>query len=281
MIHHIYVVSDGTGKTAREALRAALTQFTETEVTIDVKPGIRTREEILEHVQEASAEGAFIIHTLVSHDLREYLRESAKFCQIEAIDLMGPLLAQLSAQFSYKPTEQPGLFRELNKAYFQRIEAMEFAFRHDDGQRVDELDKAEIVLMGASRTFKTPLSIYFAFKGWMVANVPIIMNMPPAEIIRTLPRGRVIGLTTDPYNLASLRKVRHSHLGGATGDYAELEYVRQEILFASRYFRDEARCPVVDVTRKPIEEIAFEIITILREFTGITLEGDPLTLLDR
>lgn len=280
-MHHIFVLSDGTGKTAREALRAALTQFPETEVTIEIKPGIRTREEILQLVQEASRECAFIIHTLVSHGLREYLRETAKLYQIEAIDLMGPLLAQLSAQFSYLPTEQPGLFRELNKAYFQRIEAMEFAFRHDDGQRIDELDNAEIVLVGVSRTFKTPLSIYFAFKGWMVANVPIIMNIQPGDILLTLPRGRVIGLTTDPHNLASLRKVRHSHLGGATGDYAEIEYVRSEIMFANRFYRDHLKCPVVDVTRKPIEEIAFEIISILRDFTGISLGGDPLTLLDR
>ena len=279
-MHQIFVLSDGTGNTARQALKAALTQFSETSVTIEIKPGIRTREEILQFIQEAAEAKGFIVHTLVSHDLRTYLRETGKLYQVDSIDLMGPLLAQLSTQFSNKPTEQPGLYVELNKAYFQRIEAMEFAFRHDDGQKISELTKAEIVLVGVSRTFKTPLSIYFAFKGWMVANVPIVLNIQPSDILKDLPSGRVIGLTTNPRHLASLRKVRHQHLGGSTGDYANIEYVSQEITFATYYFKEILNCPVVDVTKKPIEEIAYEIIKILRRFRAVPQAHDPFYLLD-
>ncbi len=280
-MHKLFVVSDGTGKTARQALRAALTQFSETSVDIELIAGIRRKEEIDAVVEQARSAHGFILHTLVSHGLREYLIKTGKLFNVETIDLMGPLLAQLSEQFSKSPLERPGLFRELNKAYFQRIEAMEFAFRHDDGQRVHELKKAEIILLGVSRTFKTPLSIYFAFKGWMVANVPIIMDMPPVEILKELPRGRVIGLTTNPRNLSSLRQVRHSHLGGATGNYADLDYVKSEILYANQYFNQDLDCPIVDVTRKPIEEIAFEIITILRGHFTIPEAKDPFHVMDQ
>ena len=273
-MHHIVVLSDGTGETARQALKAALTQFPETTLQIQIKPGIRTQAEILKVVEEVSGSDVFILHTLVSHELREYLLETGRLYDVDTIDLMGPLLAQLSEQLSNPPSEQPGLLRELNKAYFQRIEAMEFAFRHDDGQRTEELDKAELILMGVSRTFKTPLSIYFAFKGWMVANVPIIMDVPIAPILRELPKGRIIGLTTNPRVLANLRKVRHNHLGGATGNYAEFENVRREILEANRIYHQDLLCPVIDVTQKPIEEIAMEIISVIRNYSSIHRDID-------
>lgn len=175
-MYYIIVVSDGTGRTAQQALNAALTQFENAPVEIIVRSGVRTRMQVLEVVEEALKRKAFIAHTLVSNEMRSLMIETARKLNVETIDIMGPLLLRLSHQFANAPSEKPGLFHELNKDYFRRIEAMEYTFRHDDGQREHELDKADIILVGVSRTFKTPLSIYLAIKGWLVANVPVVLD---------------------------------------------------------------------------------------------------------
>ena len=226
---HIFILSDGTGKTAEQTINAALTQFVKMETEVKLFPEVRTEKHVKEIFIEAAKVGGFIVHTVVSDQMRNLILRTGQLHNVETIDLMGPLLAQLSLQFANAPSERPGLFRQLNKAYFQRIEAMEFVLRHDDGQRVHELDKAEIVLIGVSRTFKTPLSIYLAYKGWFVANVPIILDFGLPPKIYDLPANRVFGLTTEARNLSVLRRVRHDHLGGATGDYANINYVQREL----------------------------------------------------
>jgi regulator of PEP synthase PpsR (kinase-PPPase family) len=262
-MYHAFVVSDGTGATAEQALNAALMQFAGAEVEVGRRPGVRTEEQVRQVVQEAAQVGGFIVHTLVSDKLREVMLRTGRLHNVETIDLMGPLLARISQQLAVSPAEKPGLFRQLNEEYFRRIETMEFAFRHDDGLRVHELSQAEIVLVGVSRTFKTPLSIYLAFKGWFVANVPIVLKAkPPLTLFDLLP-GRVCGLTIDPVRLAELRHVRQEHLGGATGRYAEPDFVRREVEYALSIFRSQRGWPVVDVTDKPIEEIASEILALI------------------
>jgi len=262
---HIFIMSDGTGQTAEQALQAALTQFSETQVKIERYPEVRTEKQVRQVVEQAAQCGGFIVHTVVSTRLRNLILETGRLHNVEAIDLMGPLLAQLTQQFENSPSEKPGLFRELNKAYFQRIEAMEFVLRHDDGQRLHELDKAEIVLVGVSRTFKTPLSMFLAFKGWMVANIPIILQLPPPENLFKLSPYRVFGLTTNANHLARLRRVRHMHLGGATGEYANIHYITQELRYAQKIFNEHPDWAVIDVTQKPIEEIASQILKIIRQ----------------
>ena len=177
-MHQIFVASDGTGRTAEQAVRAAMTQFASQETEILRFSDIRDNTQIQQLVRQAVDRKAFIVHTLVSDKLREELFRVARLHNVETIDLMGPLLDRMTDQFATIPSEQPGLFRVLNESYFRKIETMQFAFNHDDGKRVDDLNKAEIVLLGVSRTFKTPLSIYLAFKSWFVANVPIVLGIP-------------------------------------------------------------------------------------------------------
>jgi hypothetical protein len=181
---------------------------------------------------------------------------------VDTIDLMGGLLGQLSEEFDVSPAEKPGLFSQLNKAYFRRIETMEFAFHHDDGQRVNELRKAEIILLGVSRTFKTPISIYLAFKGWFVANVPILMGQEMPGIIEKLPAENIFCLDTNARALAELRRARQSYLGGAAGDYDDIEFVRMELMYARKIYVKNPRWSIVNVTNKPIEEIASEILIL-------------------
>ena len=263
-MYRVFAVSDGSGRTAERALIAALTQFTGAEVEIERRAKVRTEEQVCQVVQEVAQIGGFIVHTLVSDGLREVMLREGRMCNVETIDLMGPLLARISQQLAISPAEKPGLFSQLNEEYFRRIETMEFAYCHDDGRRVHELPQAEIVLVGVSRTFKTPLSIYLSFKGWFVANVPIILKVKPPPVLFDLPPRRVCGLTIDPVRLAELRRVRHEYLGGAVGDYADLDFVRREVGYALNIFRDHPKWPVVDVTDKPIEEIAAEILALVK-----------------
>lgn len=258
----IYIVSDGTGRTATQALNAAITQFPDHKLETIVVNEVRSRRQIQDAVCEASDAGAFIVHTLVSNDLRDFMITTGRSQNVETIDLMGPLLARLSEKLMHSPAEKPGIFSEINREYFKRIDAMQFAFQHDDGLRPEELHKAEIVLLGVSRTFKTPLSIYFAFKGWLVANVPIVLNLEPPKEIFELPPERVFCLTAYAHNLSTLRHVRLEHLGLSAADYASLKHVERELSYAKFVFSKQPQWPIITVTNKPIEEIANEIIAI-------------------
>jgi [pyruvate, water dikinase]-phosphate phosphotransferase / [pyruvate, water dikinase] kinase len=263
--YNIYIVSDGTGRTAEQAFNAALAQFGNVKVNLIRRPKVRTEQRVINVIKEAKENDGFIVHTLVTDKLREAMLRGGRKNNVDTIDLMGSLLARLSEVFSVSPAEKPGLFGQLNKTYFRRIETMEFAFRHDDGQRVNELKKAEIVLIGVSRTFKTPLSIYLAFKGWFVANVPIIMGQEIPPIIDKLLASNVFCLDTNARALAELRRARQNYLGGAVGDYDDIEFVRMELMYARNIFSKNPGWAIINVTNKPIEEIASEILTLKGE----------------
>ncbi len=264
MLQHIFIISDGTGGTAKQALKAALVQFEFAKVKICLRPDVRKKKQVMEIIKEAHAVKGMLIHTLVSKKLRYLILEQGRIHDIRTIDMMGPLLAHLSHHFENSPTEKPGIFRVLNKAYFQRIEAIEYTLRHDDGQRVEELDKADIILLGVSRTFKTPLSVYLANKGWRVANVPIILNIPLPKIINQIPPHKIFCLTTFPNKLAELRSVRDKHLGGATGNYSDRSYVQSELNYALKIFQMHRDWTIINVTNKPVEEISSEILSHIR-----------------
>lgn len=265
MLQHVFIVSDGTGQTAKQALKAALVQFETVEVETHLRPDVRTEQQVLEIVSQAHEIHGLIIHTIVSKKLRHLILEQGRLHDINTIDLMGPLLARLSHHFVDFPSEKPGIFHELNKAYFQRIEAVEFTLRHDDGQRTEELGNADIVLLGVSRTFKTPLSVYMAHKGWSVANIPIIFGFEIPKILFHIPPERVFCLTTNPNRLAELRKARDKHLGGLTGNYSDKLFVQNELNYALKIFRNHPKWTIVNVTYKPIEEISSEILSNIRK----------------
>jgi [pyruvate, water dikinase]-phosphate phosphotransferase / [pyruvate, water dikinase] kinase len=262
-MYQVYVVSDGTGRTARQALNAALTQFPGINLEVIIHPDVLSAVKVKEIVDEAQKSGALIIHTLVTDSLRELIIRESHIKNVEAIDLMGPLLARLSSQFIHEPSQQPGLFNKLNQEYFQRIDAMQFAFNHDDGQRPESLNEADLVLLGVSRTFKTPISIYLAYKGWFAANFPIIMGIMPPAILNELDPAKVFCLTTNAIRLSELRKTRNERLGGNVANYSEPDYVTREINFANQYYQKHAGWTLVNVTGKSIEEIASEILAIM------------------
>ena len=259
----IYVISDGTGRTAQQAVKAALTQFKGSNPEIKRYGNILNIQQVMEVVSWAKAEKAIIIHTLVTDKLREELVKLTRIHHVESIDLMGPLLHRLSDHLSANPSEEPGLYRVLSDSYFRKIETMQFAFKHDDGKRIHNIDQAEIILLGVSRTFKTPLSIYLAFRGWYVANVPIILDFPVPDEVLQIPSEKIYCLTTYPSRLTLLRRAREDRLKVSTGNYADPVYVRKEINYANRIFNSHPGWQKINVTSKSIEEIAAEIITLL------------------
>jgi hypothetical protein len=265
MVQKIFIISDGTGRTADRVVKAALMQFEDSNVQIKISSYVTTKDEIQEVMAEAKLVGGLIVHTIVSHELRDLINRQGRLYTVDTIDLIGPLLAQISHHFSYLPSEKPGIFYELNKSYFKRIEAVEYTFRHDDGQRMEELDKADIVILGVSRTFKTPVSIYLAYKGWLVANIPIILGMEVPDALFKLPTERVYCLTTSPDHLAQLRKIREKHLGGDIGEYARPTFIIKELEYANNIYKRQPKWSVIDITYKPIEEISVEILAGLRK----------------
>ncbi|MDE2058630.1 MAG: kinase/pyrophosphorylase [candidate division NC10 bacterium] len=261
--YQIFALSDATGATAEMVVRAALAQFQRAEVKIRRLPNIRTVGEARRAIETAQVSHGIIVHTLVSEELRQVVLREGRERGVETIDLIGPLLLRLSDQLGVPPLMQPGLFRQLGQEYLHRIEAIEYTVKHDDGQNPLGLDQANIVLVGISRTSKTPLSIYLAGKGWRVANVPVILNLPLPSRLMTTNQERIVGLIVAVDRLVELRRARLERKHAPVAEaYAELEKVRAELSYSRSLFR-KAGWPVIDMTSKSIEEAASEVLTLI------------------
>ncbi len=260
--YQVFAVSDGTGGTAERAVRAALTQFT-SNVQVHRVGEVHSREQIRAVVRQAAQGHAVIVHTLVTAELRQAMFDEGRRWNVHTLDLMGPLLERLSDLLEMPPMAQPGRFGVYGpEEYSRRIDAMDFAFRHDDGRRVEELDQAEIVLVGVSRTGKTPLSVYLAYRGWMVGNVPIVQGFNLPAILDSLPPERVIGLSVTPQRLVQLRRARATRMGMTGRSYVDLAQVREEVNYALSIFRQHG-WRQVDMTSKPIEEATAEVVALM------------------
>lgn len=263
-MHNILVVSDATGATAEMVVRAALVQFEPERVVIHRFPYVRTEAQVKEAVEKAAQLKGIVVHTLVSEGLRKAMLLEGRKMDVATIDIMGPLLLRLTDFFQVSPLSRPGLFRGLDEEYYRRIDAIEFAVKHDDGQNLHDLPLADLVLVGVSRTSKTPLSIYLAGRALRVANIPIVLGIePPAQLFQ-VEEGNVVGLSLRPERLVEIRKARLRHFPvPSIPSYAEMEYIKAELEESLRLFRRNA-WPIVDVTNKSIEEVATEILGIMK-----------------
>lgn len=261
--YQIYAVSDATGATAELVVRAALAQFQTVQKEILRLPNVRTVGEVRQAIERARVSKGIIVHTLVSEELRQTMVREGRERGVETIDLIGPLLLRLSDLLRIPPLMQPGLFRQLGQEYLHRIEAIEYTVKHDDGQDPLGLTRADIVLVGISRTSKTPLSIYLAGKGWRVANVPVILNLPLPSRLLTIDQNRIVGLIVAVDRLVELRRARlEQKQATIAGAYAKLEEVRAELSYSRTLFR-KACWPVIDMTNKSIEEAASEVMALI------------------
>lgn len=224
---------------------------------------VRTREKIRDLIDEAARAGdALVVHTLVRSNLRQFMRDEARARGVDSMDLLGPMLDRLVTRLNFPPRQMPGLMKQLLKAQSRKAEAVEFAFRHDDGQHIEELKKAEVVLIGVSRTMKTPTMLYLAYRGWFAANVPIVMELPiPVELIR-LPPHKVVCLSTTANHLLETRRARAKAFRIPEKPYASMEHIRNELRYC-RKITLEYGWPQIDITGKSVEEVARDITDIL------------------
>ncbi len=255
----VFVLSDGTGDTGSAAVRAAMIQFRE-RWRLRVFRGARTVSEVRRVLDEAERENALVVFSLVEGEVVEFLLRDAEQRGVTVVDLLGPLIMKVAQRLHVEPRHQPGLLHGFYDDYFKRVEAVEFAVRHDDGANLSSLFEADIVLTGVSRTSKTPLSMYLAQRGYKTGNVPLIPGLdPPKELLDMDPR-KVFGLTVEPGMLLSVRTARlRTMRAPSSTNYTDPDQVLLELDWARRLCRAEG-WRVIDVSGRAVEENASGII---------------------
>ncbi len=259
---NIYIISDSLGETAEFVTRAAASQFNSGYVEIKKYPYVSNSMQIEEIINEVELEGGIIAYTLVIPGLKECLEKKAREKKIPVVDVMGPLLDTIIKVSGKKPHLEPGLIHKMDEEYFRRVEAIEFAVKYDDGKDPRGILHADIVLIGISRTSKTPLCMYLAHKRIKAANIPLIPEVAPPEEIFSLPRNKIIGLTAKPEVLTPIRQERLKSLGlAANADYANIKRIFEEIEYAEGIMK-RLGCPIIDVSNRAVEEAASKVLQI-------------------
>lgn len=259
----IYVVSGGVGASGEQVVHTILAQFPGSDIPVITLGNIRQESQIESLVLQAKETGGAIVHTLVEQHLRNYLISRIRELQIPSFDLMGDLLSWISTATGQQPAEKPGLYRKLHQDYFERVSAIEYTMAHDDGKHSQGWQQADIMLIGVSRSGKTPLSLYLSVLGWKVANLPFVNGVKISAELFRLDNRQVIGLTIDPVQLLIHRQKRQIRLGApGRSDYTDPEAIQDEIETALKFFRQH-EFSVIDVTDKSIETSADEVIKLM------------------
>ena len=276
---HLHLISDSTGETVTTVARAAVSQFEDLVAVEHVWFFVRSRAQLEKVLSIIEALPGLVIFTLVSPELRHLLQERCRMIHAPCVAVLDPVMAALTAMIGSAGPPRIGRQHAMDAGYFSRIAAMDFAMRHDDGQFVDELEDADVVLVGVSRTSKTPTCVYLANRGVRAANVPIVPDFPHAAALERLRRPLVVGLTINPDALAQIRLNRQKMLGleGGDvgrfgGDYADLDRIRRELVYARRLF-GRNRWPEIDVTKRSVEETAATIYQMVQVRQQPELKG--------
>ncbi|HPX60719.1 MAG TPA: pyruvate, water dikinase regulatory protein [Deltaproteobacteria bacterium] len=257
----IYVVSDATGETAERVIRAALSQFYKEDVRVQRLCRIQNEDDLMLAMSIAVREPGMVAYTLVDPHLSAVAARLADENGLYAVDLLSGLIFSLSQFLDASSIGTPGLLHTIDTEYFKRMEAVNFTVNHDDGQELRNLHKADLVLVGASRSSKTPLAMYLAHKGYKVANVPLVKGIePPAELFQ-VDQSRVFGLLVDPKRLVEIRTSRLINMRQSPrGSYADYQHVEDEINFCKQLYRRNPKWMIIDVTNRSVEETSSEIL---------------------
>lgn len=261
----IYVVSGGRGIAGNNLVQSLLIQYPDNKIPVIIVGRVSDEDQIFDVVMKAKADGGLIAHTMVDPELRVKVNEICEEFSVSVIDLMGKLADYLDETLDVEPLQHPGLYRELNHQYFDRIESIEFTLSHDDGMSPQRLHDAEIILTGVSRAGKTPLSVYLAMYGWKVANVPLVPGVPPPPELFEVDSQRVFGLHISAGQLIAHRTKRMQNWNNHQNEsYVDQRAVRDEIRKAMFVF-DRGGFSVINVSNKPIESTANEILNLMSE----------------
>ncbi len=262
--YQIYLISDSTGETLDRIFLALKAQFLNIEYKVHSYSFTRTENQILKILEDAEKNSnAIILYTIVDNNLAKYLANVSEDKKIPCFGVLGNLILNFSKILNQKATHEPSGQHILNEEYYDRIEAIQFTMNHDDGNLINDIDKSDIILVGVSRTSKTPTSIYLANKGFKTSNIPLVNENSLPETLKKNPKMTcVVGLSTEPERLADLRKNRMNSLKETENiQYTDLENIRKEVLEAKKTFQ-KYKWPQIDVTRKSVEETAASIIKI-------------------
>ncbi|MGM0651908.1 MAG: pyruvate, water dikinase regulatory protein [Bacillota bacterium] len=260
----VYIVSDSIGDTAEFVVKAVASQFDSGNVDMRRVPFVENVSQIQDVFKEASDCNAIIAYTLVVPELRKAMEQEAMNYSLCTADILGSLMGAFSRVTCREPSLEPGRVRQLDDVYFRRVAAVEFAVKHDDGKDPRGLTQAEVVLVGISRTSKTPLSMYLAHQGIMVANLPLVPEVELPEELYWIPPEKIIGLVINPGQLRKIRQERLKALGlGEDADYVNVARIEEELTYARRVMK-KIGCTVFDVSNKAVEEVAKRIIQIVK-----------------
>lgn len=260
LVPTIFVISGGIGTSGEQLVHTLLAQFPDDAVRVTTVGNVRRPEQIAEVLLRAQKINALVVYTLVDPLLHDYLLRESRRLQLQAVDLMGPIMEWVTEKVGTAPRAQPGLYRQLHLEYFERVSAIDFTMAHDDGKNPDGWPQARAVLVGVSRVGKTPLSVYLAVLGWKIANLPLVPQVPIPESLFSLDPQRVIGLTVEPDQLLQYRIRRQKQLGApGPSAYADPQAIHEEVQEALNIFR-RGRFKIIDMTDKTIEQGADEVI---------------------
>ncbi len=262
--YQIYLISDSTGETLDRIFLALKAQFLNIEYKVHSYSFTRTENQILKILEDAKKnENSIILYTIVDNSLAKYLANASEDKNIPCFGVLGNLILNFSKILNQKATHEPSGQHILNEEYYDRIEAIQFTMNHDDGNLINEVNESDIILVGVSRTSKTPTSIYLANKGFKTSNIPLVNENSLPESLKKNPQMTcVVGLSTEPERLADLRKNRMNSLKETENiEYTSLENIKKEVLEAKKTFQ-KYKWPLIDVTRKSVEETAASIIKI-------------------
>jgi regulator of PEP synthase PpsR (kinase-PPPase family) len=254
---HVFIVSDATGMTAEMVISAVLVQFKEIKPVFKRFPYIKTKEQIKAILTQAEAVQGIVIYSLVLQELRMWIRKEKRKMNVYTIDLLGPFMERIGRLWNVVPALRPGLLREIGEESIRFAESIDFTLKHDDGQGLETLEKADLIILGVSRTSKTPTSLYLSCNnGLKVANIPIIDGIKPHNKIFSV-KTQKVGLTIAPERLAFIRQKRLKYAGST--DYMDITHVKKELEYSHRIFNQIKGLQVIDVTNSSIEEIANKV----------------------
>lgn len=263
---HLHLVSDSTGETLEMFAKAALAQFEDADVVRHFWPMVRSQQHLDRIMPTLEQNAGLVLFTLINPQTRRQLEDRCRARDLTAVPVLDQVTAALEAKLGLEAQHsRPGRQHVMDKAYFDRVEAIHFTIAHDDGILHEDWEEADIILAGVSRSSKTPTSIYLANRGYKVANIPLVVESPPPEALYELKNPLVVGLTSTPERLVQIRRNRLLSMNETNETaYADQDRVREEVVFARRIFADRG-WPVIDVTRRSIEETAAAIIKLYNE----------------
>lgn len=263
--YHLHLVSDATGETLNTVAKAAAAQYSDFRPIAHIYALVRTPTQLNRALREIEQEPGIVLFTLINPEIRKHLEQHCEALSVPCVSILDPVIALLAQYLNTQSTPQVAGQHALNSDYFKRIDALNFTMAHDDGQSIDDLEKSEVIIVGVSRTSKTPTSIYLAQRGVRTANVPIVPGIPTPAKLSTLKGPLIVGLIASAERIAQIRRHRLLSLKeGRSTDYADPRLITNELMFV-KTLCSENDWPMIDVTRRSVEETAATILNLLAD----------------